>query len=490
MKIRAIYLFLGLVYIINVFGQSNELRILPFKKYEIQLLNLITKDSTSELTLELDSKLFNFGMGQHNQYTNLHLIKHGKKILIQPLGSGRLFQILNEHHSYQMIRLDDTYHTGSNFFCYNFFSRDTLFQFGGLGFWNMRGYFTFFSNQTNQWEMYQSNRQVINYFSIDRPEIVKYFNRDEKQPKFYTTNSLYFTNFPFNFDVNSTDSTYVFDFNKKEWAILGKNSLDFKKFTRNSNQLVLRHKKYLVLQNTLDFFWFDFEQNQFGRLYGQKIIFLRQRWLNLYNKESKESKYNFQFSLNDNEAYFCKIDMNDNLVYHQININTNDFDFSTAKPIYLPNNSVFEKYSALVYKLIWPFILIATLLIGYFIYFYNHTKKRNIPKKVNEILNTNFFTSLTIVEKELLEILLNHAKQQIFVTAKQINKIIGVQQKDVITQNKSRSDYFIKINQKYKLATQQEESLIIKERDKDDKRQYNYSIHPKYIKNIESLFNT
>jgi hypothetical protein len=61
------------------------------------------------------------------------------------------------------------------------------------------------------------------------------------------------------------------------------------------------------------------------------------------------------------------------------------------------------------------------------------------------------------------------------------SKIIGVQQKDTLTQNKSRSDHFLKINQKYKLATQQSLPLIVKSRDSIDKRVYNYGIEARYV---------
>ena len=74
------------------------------------------------------------------------------------------------------------------------------------------------------------------------------------------------------------------------------------------------------------------------------------------------------------------------------------------------------------------------------------------------------------------------------VSTKTINKIIGVQQKDTLTQNKSRSDHFIKINQKFKMATQHTELLIIKNRDTVDKRQYNYGLNNLYLQAIEKLF--
>ena len=112
-----------------------------------------------------------------------------------------------------------------------------------------------------------------------------------------------------------------------------------------------------------------------------------------------------------------------------------------------------------------------------------------MPKEVASILNNNFFSALTIVEKELIEELYQHHLKGEALSTRLINKIIGVQQKDTLTQNKSRSDYFIRINQKFKMATQHSEPLIIKHRDSSDKRQYNYSINPNYIVDIEKLLN-
>jgi hypothetical protein len=95
---------------------------------------------------------------------------------------------------------------------------------------------------------------------------------------------------------------------------------------------------------------------------------------------------------------------------------------------------------------------------------------------------------LSIIEKELLEALLQHHLKGEELSTKTINKIIGVQQKDTLTQNKSRSDHFIKMNQKFKMATQQTEALIIKNRDKGDKRQFNYDLNGLYSSEIEKLF--
>jgi hypothetical protein len=73
------------------------------------------------------------------------------------------------------------------------------------------------------------------------------------------------------------------------------------------------------------------------------------------------------------------------------------------------------------------------------------------------------------------------------ISIKTINKIIGVQQKDTITQNKSRSDYFLRINQKFKLATRANELLIVKQREETDKRIYNYNINPVFMDSMKTL---
>ena len=89
--------------------------------------------------------------------------------------------------------------------------------------------------------------------------------------------------------------------------------------------------------------------------------------------------------------------------------------------------------------------------------------------------------------KELIQAIYQFQIKQEQISIKTINKIIGVQQKDTITQNKSRSDYFLRINQKFMLATRSTEALIVKQREETDKRQYNYNINLLFIKPLELL---
>jgi hypothetical protein len=113
--------------------------------------------------------------------------------------------------------------------------------------------------------------------------------------------------------------------------------------------------------------------------------------------------------------------------------------------------------------------------------------KNTAPIEVMTILYNNFYSSLSIIEKELILVLFEYQQKGAELNTKIINKIIGVQQKDTLTQNKSRSDHFIKINQKFSLATQHKTPLIMKNRDQQDKRQFNYTLNLEYIGAIEKL---
>jgi hypothetical protein len=131
--------------------------------------------------------------------------------------------------------------------------------------------------------------------------------------------------------------------------------------------------------------------------------------------------------------------------------------------------------------------LIVLSLIFIYNFIQHKRKKKKLPDEVQTILYKNFYSAITIVEKELIQTIFQCQMRNEQISIKMINKIIGVQQKDTITQNKSRSDYFLRINQKFKLATRASDLLIVKQREETDKRIYNYNINPQFLKQIEGL---
>jgi hypothetical protein len=188
-----------------------------------------------------------------------------------------------------------------------------------------------------------------------------------------------------------------------------------------------------------------------------------------------------------NQFYLIRIENNGAIEYESIELTTKDFIDPNAQPIY--SNSAIV---ALLNKIepgtpVIGNVFIVLMVILLYSLYNKKIKKNKTPIEIQSILYKNFFSALTAVEKELIQAIYALQIKQEQISIKAINKIIGVQQKDTITQNKSRSDYFLRINQKFKLATRASELLIIKQREEKDKRVYNYNINPIFIDSMKAL---
>ena len=454
------------------------------KDYEISLIKLIEKD-TADFYSTIDNNEFKFG-ADFTGGTYLNIVKQKGKIFIQPLGTGRLYQIIKNNDTYRSIRIDSTIHSGVNFFSKTFFTRDTLYQFGGLGFWSLRGIITFFSAQTNQWELIQTNSAIPAFFDNFQDAVIN-VKEDAVQPKLYVSNSYKYKNYPQSFDILANDTCFVLDFNTKIWTPLGKLNPELKRILLAKNSMALDFGNYLIVQSALEFYWINFEKNSYGKLKPTFNNELRQKWLSLYSNQNKIGISEFQFNIGKN-IYFIKLTKDKKIEHEVFVFNEKMMDLSMQEFIYSDKldylriiTHFFDTNKTLLLS------VLSTFVLFFFVYGFQKKKKR-LPKEVVTIMNNNFYNALTIVEKELIEELYKHLLKGEEVSTKLINKIIGVQQKDTLTQNKSRSDYFIRINQKFKMATQYSDPLIVKQRDHSDKRQYNYSLNKAYIVDIEKLF--
>jgi hypothetical protein len=188
-----------------------------------------------------------------------------------------------------------------------------------------------------------------------------------------------------------------------------------------------------------------------------------------------------------NQFYLIRIENNGAIAYESIELTSKDFIDPNAQPIYSnsPIVSLLNKIEP--GKPVIGNVFIVLMVILLYSLYNKKIKKNKTPIEIQSILYKNFFSALTAVEKELIQAIYALQIKQEQISIKAINKIIGVQQKDTITQNKSRSDYFLRINQKFKLATRASELLIVKQREETDKRVYNYNINPIFIDSMKAL---
>jgi hypothetical protein len=474
-----ILIFFSLITYLDTTAQS-EMVINPISKAENTFLDFITADSNNDLNLALFKENFRFGIS--SKLTNgITLIKKKAKVYIQPMGSGRLYQIVKlDKSNYRFLRLDSTYHTGANFGSFNWMYKDTIFQYGGIGFWKIKDYFTFFSNKTHEWELYSSNKKVPVYINPD-DGIIYYV--DPKSGKFYLSNSIQQQDFPNSLTTTNDDTCRVFDFKERVWTNLGKINPILKELSKRSVDCKTNFGPYVLFHSDLELLWLNFSTNQFGELVENKQAEFREKWLKIY-KGSPEHMYQF---MHGSIYYLIRIEKDGQVTYETIALNDKDFIDPDAQPIY--TNSILASFLKTIEpgKPIFGNAFIVLILLMLYTFYKKRFKKKKIPIEVQTILYKNFYSSLTIVEKELIQSIYQLQIKNEQISIKTINKIIGVQQKDTITQNKSRSDIFLRINQKFKLATRETDALIVKQREETDKRQYNYNLNLIFMKQLEKL---
>ena len=470
-----------LLYGVNVAFSQNQKTKSTINETESALLDIISKDTVNPLNIKLNGEVFKFGITPFTNST-ISLLKNKKEIYIQPLGTGKLYQVKKEKEGkFHIERIDSTYFNGANFNAINFFMNDTLFQYGGDGYWHIRGYLTYFSYKTHEWELYNANRLVI-AFEDGNNNLV--YNIDRKKRNLYLSNSFLQVDFPASLNVESIDSVYQYNTQSRIWTTLGKTNPLLKAIIETKGALHYQMNEYSIIQNKLELIWADFDNNTFGKFKERANSEFKENWLSIY---LNNTKYNsLQFFLG-NTFYLIKIDAENKLTYNSFQITNDALDLSNQQPIYIPTNKFVQLLSHHIID-ITLYVILGLITIVIAIYWLKRRNTKNVlNKEVSNILNNHFFESLTVIEKELIEALYEFHLKGVFVSTKLINKIIGVQNKDVMTQNKNRSDYFLKINQKFKFATHKELPLIIKTRDGLDKRQFNYGLQEAYFSELTFL---
>jgi hypothetical protein len=470
---------LSVIVQLQSFGQS-DITSKQLSLAEHALLDFITSDSVSDLSLDLFNENLRFGVP--TKLTNgTSLLKKKDTIYLQLMGSGRLYQIQKQGKGiYNLIRLDSTFYAGSNFGCINLLYKDTLFQLGGVGFWNIKNHFTFYSKKTHEWEFF-TTKQTLPVYQSPEKGIIHY--TDQEKGKLYLSNSINRLEFPASLNTSLTDTCSVFDFKEKTWKNLGRINPRLKEIAERSTDLKTIFGPYIVFHSDLEMYWLNFSTNQFGKLVKDKQAEFREKWLKIYKGKPE---YMFQFVMG-NQFYLIRIENNGELQYESIELDNKDFNDSDAQPIYSNNfiNTLLRNIEPGRPIIGNVFIVLLVLLL--YSFYNKHIQKKKTPMEVQSILYKNFYSALTAVEKELIQAIYELQIKQEQISIKTINKIMGVQQKDTITQNKSRSDYFLRINQKFKLATRASELLIVKQREETDKRIYNYNINPVFIDSMKTL---
>ena len=215
-------------------------------------------------------------------------------------------------------------------------NNDTIFKYGGYGYWSQRDFIIYYDTPTHEWQIYKVN------YSDYKPEGMF------KGLHFKTEKGIYFfggyvVNKNNRIKSNPNKDDVYFDFKTKKYSYLGKAFKDFDKST-----YLIKDDKYIYFSNRGELIQLDLLNNEIA-------------YYDLPNKLWQFSS-DKRFNVFRNGEYFVSLQNDSNDVNNFVKLTRKEF---------LSNPLVSEKFYAKDYNLLQILISITTalfLLICYLIY--------------------------------------------------------------------------------------------------------------------------
>ena len=401
------------------------------------------------------------------------ILSHGKWYAIGN-GDGQVFTPENGLWK----RIDKTRLEGYHYGAFLFDCNGTLMKYGGYGFWRNHGMFVYFHEQTGDWQIQPSNRELPFNGNL------AYFSKKE--------NTLYsFGNFMYNQSMSEEkkflDSLYRIDLLKMKWESLGK---------LNSNLVDKYHLHYRL--HTLAGNGGCFVQPTSN---DSTALFLNFETLkyNVYNSKNNSRLFRFFKELPVNEQIYSDnyglkiLDMEVLEIVDSIS-----WEDATAKP--LESSDLIDKQTTAVdFKFS---ILLSALActLGVFLLYFLYKRKKSSNKINTEtstykssgtldlsIQNTVIFGG-AMYPIDAADYLVIRKFTEQDATTIELNDWLGLENKQPENQKKQRAEWIKRLNSFFNQIGFKEEAFN-RERQETDKRMFVYKMNHK-LKAIDVLGNS
>lgn len=401
-------------------------------------------------------------------------------------GTGRLYKITDQDSTLHFIREDSTFFLGNNFSAFNFSIGDTLYSFGGYGFWKNNGLLRYYNRIVHEWEVIKTNREINTHAGIGGD--ASYCWVDDKNNRFYLAGQK-IVNDGLKPHSNSSElknkKLFVLDITKREWTELG------------------------VLKDYPD----DGSVNSpwgplfLGPFHSYINDFIRNRKLVAKNPVIEKLKKVFSGHAPDiayfidSTFYFGNSILNS---FDSVQLSINDFGYGGEK-VFTPLASKMD-IADNKYNLLWLAVIPVAVLLFLIIYRSRKRKKDKQPN-IEEILNHqhgdaapqadhtgtqkfngkngNHSQGFSVMEKELILFIYEKTLQEYTVSVEEINKVLGLSGKNESVQKKNRSENINIINQKWSVLYGNDHPLIDRQRSEFDKRSFEYFIRPMWLEKLD-----
>ncbi len=377
--------------------------------------------------------------------------KSGLYLLID--GTGKVFKANNlQNNNIQFERIDSTVYFGNTFYSIDFALNDTIYSFGGYGFWHMNGQLRYFNN-SKEWNIHKikNYRNTINF--------IYKLKENERQLFYFETPIIDEEK-----ELKTSEFNLIrFDFDTKTNTKIGKiNShinitSDFFIDLPNLNgSLIIADRKYLLI---------NYDENKVYKLINKSI----------------EDQFNFKSGtkiqntfVENNRIYFSNYP---DTTLRSIPISMKDFQLES----YL----IYDEETAVNYWLI-ALILVLIITISIISFLLIKKNKQRIKEFIYEQTDSIKFNEIEI---KLIEELIEKSSNGSFFTSDDLNNFLGTKKKTMEIQKNIRNEALNRINHKYKINCKTDVPLIQRLRSNEDGRFINYIINYENSKNFRTYIN-
>ena len=329
----------------NVSEQSS---FLLESKSEIHVLNSDTLIKIDLLKLKVKERMpINMGL---SKLTFDEISIHDELYFTESSG-GKVFKLERD----SLIRIDNSFSHKMTINSFLFEHNDTIFRYGGYGFWSQRNFFIYFDESTMEWEMIAPiNSEKLP--SGTSSSIVKNIGDD-----FYVFGGDKLN--PFNpFESSKNNELWKFNIRNRKWDLIGKLRIDFNLI----DKYISYGDKYILFDDHTDKLYVaDIKNNTFKTYTKTKLQYKLNRFLDpIFHKG----------------VFYCFISVDSNGSVHLSARNEDEFFGRLENEERLYNDYTGYLNSSLILLV----ILMATLIV----YVYRkQIKKRNlISVNPNEVI--------------------------------------------------------------------------------------------------------
>jgi len=416
----------------------------PFDYYfdsSSSIIYFLYKNKIDSYNVESDFKLIS-----SNEINNSNLYDLSKfKFINQHQLSSNLGGSVLKIKGDSIFRIDNSYEHRMQLGSKEFVKNDTLFRYGGYGFFENRNFFTFYDKQTNGWEFLDINGSVL-------PDRVFESLYHLTENKLFVFGGYKLDEFKKDIQYKNNDC-YEFDFNSKKWKILGSLNHHFV-FMKNSFSYGIQN---IITFNKGKVYKVNYESNLIESFFPNPIT------------KKIESSFFKPFVHKDQLHYF---NMNDGQ-FEVKSIDLKNFEVSLKK----------ENVNSLYETSYWGYLLFSILIIIFIsILFFFVRKFWNKIIKIGEVYFYNLSKiSLDGREEILFSILMNSSNINSKVENRIITDLFEDKTLNYGTINRKKNESINKLNEKLKILFKTNKNIIIREYSKIDRREINYNINPYFI---------